>query len=294
MIGVMFSICTLFLTGGVYQLVTYRQRKLDTIILHDETYRDRSYTPFGQTTRLFQQLTDRLQGFSQLFLNERKKMALEKKLDQAGERKTPEVLVSEQLAGCLIGIIFGSIGFLAGGLGLLSMLFLGFLGFMRPQMALTRKWRERRKEMSNSLLSFVDVFALMLETGASIYSGMDKASRAVGGALGEEIQIMLRQSKSRGLSDALHQMSLRVNQQDIDGLVTILNQAGRYGAGMNIVHSLRQFSFAVRTNKRNDIDKQVQKVGIKILFPMFLFILMPMLAILFAPVMASFGRSGLF
>lgn len=294
MIGVLFAIGILLLTGGLYQLVTYRERQLDAIILHEEMYRDRSYMPLRQTNRLFQQLATRLQGFSQLFLNERKKTAMDKRLDQAGLRKTPEAFVSEQLAGGFIGLIFGSIGFLAGDLGLLSMLFFGVFGFMRPLMALTRKWRERRKEMSDCLISFVDVFALMLETGASIYSGMEKAARAIGGVLGDEMETMLKQSKGRGLSDALHQMAVRVSQQDIDGFVTILNQASKYGAGMDVVHSLHQFSFAVRMNKRNDIDKQVQKMGTKILFPMFLFILMPMLAILFAPVMASFGSSGLF
>lgn len=95
------------------------------------------------------------------------------------------------------------------------------------------------------------------------------------------------------MTESLHQMSEKMNHPDLTGLVTILHQANKYGAGMDVVYSLRQFSFAVRTNKRNQIDQKVQKMSTKILFPMFFFILMPMMAILFAPVMVSFGKSGL-
>ncbi|MFD1362717.1 type II secretion system F family protein [Lentibacillus salinarum] len=293
MIGVLAGVSVLLLFGGIYQVLTFRRRKLDNVILHEETFRDRSYKPVEQTSRLFKQLAEKMRGFVPLVLNDSRKKKLEQKLDQAGVKRTPEEMVSEQLAGALIGILFGSVGFLAGGMGILILLFFGFAGWVRPQVALNKKWKERREDINDQLLSFVDVFSLMLETGASIYSGMEKAALAVSGPLGEEMNVMLRQSKTRGMTDALHQMSLRVDQPDLNGLVTILHQANKYGAGMDVVYSLRQFSFAVRNNRHNQIDQKVQKMSTKILFPMFFFILMPMMAILFAPVLMSFGQSGL-
>lgn len=290
MIGLFSGIAVFILFAGLYQVLTFRQRKLDTVILHDDSYR--SYS-LEQASGLFKALARNMEGIAQLILNKVRRDKLEKKLDQAGSRKTPEEVVGEQLTGALIGVIVGSIGLLAGGIGILTMLFFGFAGFLRPQMALTKTWNKRRKEIDDQILAFVDVFSLMLETGASIYSGMDKAAGAVGGPLGEEINVMLRQSKARGMTNALHKMSERINHPDINGLVTILNQANKYGAGMDVVYSLRQFSFAVRTGRQNQIDQRVQKMSTKILFPMFFFILMPMMAILFAPVMLSFGRSGL-
>ncbi|MFD1363100.1 type II secretion system F family protein [Lentibacillus salinarum] len=293
MVGILAGLSVLLLFGGIYQVATFRRRKLDNVILHEESFRKRFNAQTEQTSRLFKQLAEKMEGFAPLVLSTSRRQKLENKLDQAGSKQTPEEIAGEQLTGLSIGVLFGSVGFLAGGLGILTLFFFGFAGWMRPQVALNKKWQERRKDIDDQLLSFVDVFSLMLETGASIYSGMEKAALAVSGPLGEEMNVMLRQSKTRGMTDALHQMSLRVDQPDLNGLVTILHQANKYGAGMDVVYSLRQFSFAVRTNKRNQIDQTVQKMSTKILFPMFFFILMPMMAILFAPVMMSFGQSGL-
>jgi tight adherence protein C len=289
--GLLLGVAVLMMFGGLYQVVTYRQRKLDTVILNDGS--DRSFIHKRETKSLFDGFAGAVKGFAPVFLNGSRKEKLEKKLDQAGMSETPEDVVASQIAGGIIGVAFGCIGFLAGGIGILTVLFFGFMGVMRPQMTLTKKWNQRRKDIDEAILSFVDVFSLMLETGASIYSGLEKAGNAVGGALGEEMNVMLRRSRSRGMTEALHQMSEKMNHPDLTGLVTILHQANKYGAGMDVVYSLRQFSFAVRTNKRNQIDQKVQKMSTKILFPMFFFILMPMMAILFAPVMLSFGRSGL-
>lgn len=291
MTGLFLGISVFLVFGGLYQLATYRQRKLDTVILNDGS--SRSFIPKKESRSLFDAFAGSLKGFSSVFMNESRKEKLEKKLDQAGMSETPEDIVAAQIAGGIIGIIIGCIGFFAGGIGVLTVLFFGFMGVMRPQMTLTKKWNQRRKDIDDGILSFVDVFSLMLDTGASIYSGMEKAANVVGGALGEEILVMLRRSRSRGMTEALHQMSERMNHPDLNGLVTILHQANKYGGGMDVVYSLRQFSFALRTSKRNQIDQKVQKVGTKILIPMFFFILMPMMAILFAPVMMSFGKSGM-
>ena len=291
--GVVFGFSFFLVIIGIYQVATYRTRKLDRVILHDSTYRNQLYKSKDATQSIFISLAHRLQGLSSLFLNEKRKRTLEQKLDQASVAITPEELVGEQLAGALIGAIFGCIGFFAGKVGILTLLFFTMFGWLKPQMALDRKWRQRRKQISDQLLSFVDIYALMIDTGASLYSGLEKAGRAVGKSLGEEIAGMLKQSQSRGLMDALRQFSERIQHPDIDGFVTILHQASKYGAGMDVVNSLRQFSYALRSNRQNEIEKNVQKIGVKILFPMYFFILLPMMAILFAPVIASFGASGL-
>ena len=203
------------------------------------------------------------------------------------------LLIASQLAGGILGLVLGSIGFLAGSLGLISTLLFTLYGWAYPRMLIHRKWRIRRKLIGDDLLPFVDLLALMMETGASLYNGLEKTAKAVGGPLGKEIEGMLKQGQRQGFTEALHKMGQRVNHPMLDGFITIVSQANRYGSGMDVVHSLRQFSFSLRTHKRHEIDKEIQKMGIKILFPIFFFILMPMMAILFAPVLASFGQSGL-
>lgn len=291
MIGIFASLSILLLFGGIYQVLTFRRRKLDDVILHEESIR-KQHEKSAQRQGVFQQLALRMEPFAPFVLSGIRRKKLETKLDQAGVSQTPEEITGEQLAGSLIGVVFGSVGFLAGGIGIITFLFFGLFGWLRPQIVLNKKWNKRREDIDEQLLSFVDVFSLMLETGASIYSGMEKASDAIGGALGEEMKETLKRSQTRGLTDSLQQMALRINLPDLNGLITILNQANKYGSGMDIVYSLRQFSFALRTNRRNEIDQKVQKMSTKILFPMFFFILMPMMAILFAPVMESFGQSG--
>lgn len=292
MIGVLVGLSVMLMVVGLYMILTHRRRVLDAVILSN--YSSRVFLPFDEARGIFDALAEKLDGMAGIFLrNEKQREKLENMLDQAGERITAERLISRQLAGGMAGVVLGGIGLLAGKIGVITMLFFGLYGLMYPRMILNRKWRQRRKQMEDDLLPFVDMLALMIETGASMFSGMEKSAKAVGGPLGAEIESMLKMSQQQGFTEALHRMAQRLKHPVMDGFATILAQAFRYGAGMDVVHSLRQYSFALRTQKRNDIDRQVQKMGVKIMFPIFFFILIPMMAVLFSPVLASFGRSGL-
>src|SRR5699024_8513111 len=105
---------------GVYQLITYRQRRLDTIILNDGSHRERSFSPTKQTNQLFNRLAGSMTGFSSVFLNESRREKLEKKLEQAGMNQTPEDMIATQIAGGVIGVAFGCLGFLAGAIGFIT------------------------------------------------------------------------------------------------------------------------------------------------------------------------------
>ncbi|GGK34934.1 hypothetical protein GCM10010965_29850 [Caldalkalibacillus thermarum] len=292
MTGLLTGLSVFLIVTGIYMIVSHRRYVLDAVILADTS--SRAFVPVEEAKTLFDNLARKLEVVAQaLVRNDKQKEKLNRLLDQAGERITAEQLVSRQLAGGLIGLLFGGTALIAGSVGVIIAVLFSFYGFMYPKMIIHRKWRTRRRQIGEDLLPFTDVLALMLETGSSLYGGMEKAAKAVGGPLGEDMEAMLKQGQREGFTEALHKMGTRINHPMLDGLITIISQANRYGAGMDVVHALRQFSFALRTHRRHEIDREIQKMGIKILFPIFFFILVPMMAILFAPVLASFGQSGL-
>lgn len=292
MVGIFSGLSVFLIVIGIYILMTRRQRVLDAVILSDVS--SRVFIPVEGAKSLFQALAEKLEGVAVLFIrNEKQREKLDKLLDQAGEKISAEQLASYQLAGGIAGLVLGSIGFLAGSIGVLTTLLFILYGLMYPRMKLHRKWRQRRKRIGDDLLPFVDLLALMMETGASLYNGLEKSAKAVGGPLGLEMEAMLRQGRQQGFTEALHKMGQRLSHPMLDGFVTIVSQANRYGSGMDVVHSLRQYSFSLRTYKRHETDREIQKMGVKILFPIFFFILIPMMAILFAPILSSFGESGL-
>src|SRR5690625_1601436 len=195
-------------------MATFKRRRLDDIILHEESIR-RHHDKKSTRSGLFQQLALNMEPFAPIVLSETRREKLETKIIQAGVEQTPEEIAGEQLAGLIIGIIMGSIGLLVGGLGIVTLLFFGFMGWFHPAVKLNKERRKRREEIDEQLLSFIDVFSLMLESRASLFSGMEKAAHAVGGPLGDEMKEMLNRSRSRGLTESLQQMALRINMPNL-------------------------------------------------------------------------------
>jgi tight adherence protein C len=83
--------------------------------------------------------------------------------------------------------------------------------------------------------------------------------------------------------DALHNLADRTGQDDIRKLVQVLAQADRFGTSMS--DALHAHSDFMRVKRRQDAEEQAGKVGVKLIFPIFFFILPAILAISAGPAM---------
>jgi len=100
--------------------------------------------------------------------------------------------------------------------------------------------------------------------------------------LSEELSLVtleMRAGKRR--ADALRNLAERTGEGELRKLVAILIQSDRFGTSMG--ESLRTHSDYLRTRRRQEAEERAGKVGVKLVFPIFFFILPSMLIVAAGP-----------
>ena len=179
----------------------------------------------------------------------------------------------------------------------------GFAGYFGPGLFLDKMVSARQERIRLSMPDALDLLVVCVEAGL----GLDQAIRNVADELrmthkdiSEEfglVNLEMRAGKRR--ADALRNLAERVGEAELKKLVAILVQADRFG--VSVAESLRTHSDYMRVRRRQEAEERAAKVGVKLVFPIFFFILPSMLVVsagpgllqLFKnlfPLMKSFGR----
>ena len=158
-------------------------------------------------------------------------------------------------------------------------------GWILPRFFLEKKVAKRQETLRLSLADALDLLVVAIEAGL----GLDQAMQYVGRELqwshpelSEElslVQLEMRAGKRR--AEALRNLSERTGEPEIKKLVAILIQNDRFGTSMG--ESLRSHSDFLRTKRRQDAEERAGKVGVKLVFPIFFFILPSMLVVAAGP-----------
>jgi tight adherence protein C len=179
----------------------------------------------------------------------------------------------------------------------------GLGGYLAPGLVLDKMVAARQERIRLSMPDALDLLVVCVEAGL----GLDQAIRNVADELrmthkdiSEELGLVnleMRAGKRR--ADALRNLADRVGEAELKKLVAILVQADRFG--VSVAESLRTHSDFMRVRRRQDAEERAAKVGVKLVFPIFFFILPSMLVVsagpgllqLFKnlfPMMKSFGH----
>jgi len=93
------------------------------------------------------------------------------------------------------------------------------------------------------------------------------------------VNLEMRAGKRR--SEALRNLAERTGESELQKLVAILVQTDRFGTSMG--DSLRSHSEFLRVRRRQEAEERAGKVGVKLVFPIFFFILPAMLVVAAGP-----------
>ena len=158
-------------------------------------------------------------------------------------------------------------------------------GWILPKFVLEKKVKSRMEILRLSLPDALDLLVVSVEAGL----GLDQAIQHVAHELrvshpqlSEEMSLVtleMRAGKRR--SDALRNFAERTGEPEIRKLVAILIQNDRFGTSMG--ESLRNHSDFMRTRRRQEAEERAGKVGVKLVFPIFFFILPSMLIVAAGP-----------
>jgi tight adherence protein C len=167
------------------------------------------------------------------------------------------------------------------------------LGFYAPGFYLDKLVKGRHALLRKGLPDALDMMVVAVEAGLGLDQALQYVSREMAHShpdLSEELGLVgleMRAGKRR--ADALKNLASRTGEPELRKLVAILAQTDRFGTSMG--ESLRTHSDFMRIKRRQDAEERAAKVGVKLVFPIFLFILPSMMIVAAGPALLKvFGE----
>lgn len=135
-------------------------------------------------------------------------------------------------------VLFGAAGAvvvaLTGAVLLLPVLI--YLGWLSVDLRLARQAKRRQARIDADLPDFLDILAVIVGAGSSFRQGLDRVANAVGGPLGDEVVLTLRQidlgASRRSAFEALRD---RNDSEPLAKFITALLQAEELGSPLTNV-----------------------------------------------------------
>lgn len=179
--------------------------------------------------------------------------------------------------GLLTGKPFGMVALMAI-IGLL-------LGALIPTFYIKRRARIRQTAIANQLSDVLDLLVVCVEAGLGLFEAIKIVgveSERQNQEIGRELSLVTTEILAgASLGQALRNLADRTAVEDIKPLAATLIQSEQLGA--QIGPALHASSDALRARRRLRAEEAAQKTTIKILFPLVLFVLPAMLAVIVGP-----------
>jgi tight adherence protein C len=158
-------------------------------------------------------------------------------------------------------------------------------GWILPRFFLEKKVAKRQEVLRLSLPDALDLMVVSIEAGLGLDQAIAHVARELYAShpeLSDEMSLVtleMRHGKRR--SEALKNFADRIGEAEFRKLVAILVQNDRFGTSMG--ESLRTHSDFLRVRRRQEAEERAGKVGVKLVFPIFFFILPSMLIVAAGP-----------
>lgn len=247
--------------------------------------------------RVLNPLLNRLNGLGRRLTPNDYSDRIKKKLDVAGNPVgwTVDRIISLKVLGIGVGALLGlglafllSLSFLQ---GVLAVALVAVLGYYGPNLWLYQKGYDRTMAMQRALPDALDLLTISVEAGLGFDAALAQVARNTEGPLAEELARVLQEMQiGLGRSRALRAMGERATLADIRSFTSAMVQADAFGIPIGQV--LRVQSQEIRLKRRQRAEEQAQKVPVKIMIPLVLFILPCLFIAVIGP--AVIGMIGIF
>jgi tight adherence protein C len=214
------------------------------------------------------------------------------KLTLAGFRKPEHVEIFTAIKlllpviGVLVGTFFSSnliIAVAIGGLG----------GFFLPDMVLSYLMSRRQTRIRVALPDALDLLVICMEAGLGIDQALVRVGDEMAASapdLAEEFQIITREQRAgKPRLDAWRSLANRLDIEFIRQFVTMLIQTERFGTP--IAHALGIFADTLRSRRMQQAEENAAKTGVKLLFPLILFIFPSIFVVSLGPAILNLQKT---
>jgi len=193
------------------------------------------------------------------------------------------------IGGGVLGILFGALVYQNASQPLLFGAAGVAIGVFVPSYYLGRRARTRQNAISRQLSDVLDLLVVCVEAGMGLFEAIRIVGTECerhGQEIGTELSLVATDiSAGASLGQALRGLADRTAVEDIKPLAATLIQSEQLGA--QIGPALRSSSDALRQRRRLMAEEAAQKASIKILFPLVIFVLPAMIAVIIGPAMIS-------
>jgi tight adherence protein C len=166
-----------------------------------------------------------------------------------------------------------------------AVIFSGYIGFRAPDFLLNRRIRERRQKLKRGLPDLLDLLVISIESGLSLDSAISSTIddlSYVHPVISDELSVLqyeVQAGKSR--AEALRNLGQRTGEPELRKLSSLLIQADRFGT--SVAKVLRSQARYLRVRRRLGAEEMAHKVGVKLIFPIFLLIMPSMFLVTVGP-----------
>lgn len=216
---------------------------------------------------------------------------LRQKLAYAGyfDPSAPTIYTGAQLLLVVLGIPLGGLIALVTGLpllpGLCVVCFVVAACGMLPKIFVSTRKNNRRSEVRRQLPDAIDLLEICVSSGMGLdmaWNAVADEFRGVSSILADEMSLAtLEIHLGAPRAQALRNMAERTGVEDISSLVATLVQSERFGTSVS--QALRTYADAMRTERSQRAEEAAEKLTIKLLFPMVVFIFPVLFVVILGP-----------
>lgn len=222
--------------------------------------------------------------------SEESRMLLKRKLLQAGLEMEPEYFAGLQYALPLVSMIVLLPLVLLGVLHILLLIIITLILLVAPRMWLNSKAKNRVADIEKELPDFCTAYAAVLEAGADWRTAIREVCYSMKGELSAEFtKTMNYIDTGKRPGDALADMAYRCGIPDLTDLIRKIDQSRRYGT--KLAEVVRSHAEKIMTRRKHEGTKKAGELTIKLLPIILFFCLLPMMGLLFFPVMYHLGNA---
>ena len=234
--------------------------------------------------RLLVPLLEASKGLGARLSRDGARARLTRRLDLAGNPTgwTADRVLGTKGAGLVVGVVIGAV---VGGPSIRGVLFAAVgcgVGFLLPDLLLYNQGVKRQEELGQGLAEALDMLTVCVEAGLSLDAALQQVARAVEGPItGEFGRVLAEIQMGSGRGAAFAALRSRTTVAELHSFVAAIVAADRLG--LPIGNVLREQSKEMRLARRQKAEEKAQKVPVKILFPMLLFIFPALFIVVIGP-----------
>lgn len=164
-------------------------------------------------------------------------------------------------------------------------LLFALFGFYLPDLWLSIKTARRRNRIAKGLPDALDLMVVSVEAGMGLDTTINRVAqeiRLTNKDLSDELKMYnLELTAGKSRQDALKNLALRTDLEDINSLVTLLIQADKFGTSVG--QALRVYSDTFRTKRYMMAEEVAAKMPLKLIVVLIFFIFPALFVVILGP-----------